>query len=246
MSITEQSTLIRTAGGKPEAVVLRPDGEDGWPGVLHLSDIGGLREAHLQLSRRIAALGYVVLTPNVFYRTARPPVFDFPRKPGEERTMKRMAELSSPLTPEALDGDVAAYVDFLAALPSVRPGPLAVIGHCFTGAMALRAAAQRPDVIALAVSLHGGRLVTDSDTSPHRLLPHIKSRLYFGHATNDGSMPAPAIETLIRALAEWGGRYESEVYPAAHGWTMPDSAAYDSAQADRAFDKLKSLLAAAL
>jgi carboxymethylenebutenolidase len=246
--LTENAVEIRTADGTSDAVIIRPSGDGAWPGVLHLSDIRGLREAHLQLSRRIAALGYVVLTPNVFYRTARPPVFDFPFKPGDERTMKRFAELSGPLTPESQDRDAASYVDSLRAQSSVGTGTLAVVGHCFTGGMALRAAASRPDRVALAVSLHGSRLATDAEGSPHRLLPRIssKARLYFAHATNDGSMPAPAIETLTRALADWGGPYESEVYPAAHGWTMPDAAAYDAAQADRAFEKVKSLLSTTL
>jgi carboxymethylenebutenolidase len=48
-----------------------------------------------------------VLVPTVFYRTAKPPLFDFPVKPGEERTTKRFAESSTPLTPEAMAGDAS-------------------------------------------------------------------------------------------------------------------------------------------
>ena len=84
-------------------------------------------------------------------------------------------------------------------------------------------------------------------TSPHLLLPKVKARLYFGHATEDRSMPPEAIEKLDRALAAWGGQYESEVYDSArHGWTVPDSAVYNREQAERAFGKLKELLAGAL
>jgi carboxymethylenebutenolidase len=80
-------------------------------------------------------------------------------------------------------------------------------------------------------------------TSPHLLLPRVKARLYFGHATNDRSMPAEAIERLERALAAWGGTYESETYPAGHGWTVPDSLQFNAEQAARAFAKLTELFA---
>ena len=45
------------------------------------------------------------------------------------------------------------------------------------------------------------------------------------------------------ALAAWGGRYESETYDARHGWTVPDSAVYNEAEAERAYAKLRALFA---
>ena len=60
-------------------------------------------------------------------------------------------------------------------------------------------------------------------------------------------MPADAMATLDRALAAWGGAYESEIYEGAfHSWTVPDSPVYNETQANRAFDKLRALLAATL
>jgi carboxymethylenebutenolidase len=58
-------------------------------------------------------------------------------------------------------------------------------------------------------------------------------------------MPADAIEGLNRALASWGGQYESEVYEGCgHGWTVPDHPAYNKPQAERAFTRLAALLSA--
>ena len=150
--------------------------------------------------------GMSVLVPNLFYRTSKLPVFDFPLKFGDERTTKRLGELSAPLTPDAMGRDASAYVDFLAARETVDPGPMGVVGFCFSGAMAMRAAAARPDRIAAAASLHGGRLYTDQPTSPHRQLPRIKARLYFGHAVDDKSMPAESISQFEEALRASGGR----------------------------------------
>lgn len=223
--------------------------EDGrrLPGVIFLTDIGGIRPSQRDMARRLASEGYTVLMPNVFYRTGRPPMFDFPVKMGDERTTKRITELSGPLTAEAFQRDASAYVDFLAAHESVNGGAMGVVGYCFSGALAMRTAAARPDPIAAVASFHGGRLFTDAATSPHLVLPRIKARLYFGHATQDQSMPPEAIAKLNDALQAWGGLYESEVYEGAyHSWTVPDSPVYNQPQAERAFAKLTELFAKTL
>ena len=242
----EEAIEIRTSDGTADGFLYRAEGKR-LPGVIHLTDIGGIRPSHREMARRLASSGYAVLLPNVFYRTGKPPMFDFLPKMGDERTMKRFGELAGPMNPQAMERDAASYVDFLAASDSVSAGKMGVVGYCFTGAMAMRAAAMRPEKIAAAASFHGGGLFTDAPTSPHLVLPRIKSQLYFGHAINDNSMPKEAIEKLDRALASWAGKYESEVYDGAyHGWTTPDAPVYNQPQADRAFAKLTELLAATL
>jgi carboxymethylenebutenolidase len=241
--IIEEAIEIRTADGTADGYLYRAEGEGRAPGVIHLTDLGGIRPSHQEMARRLAGEGYTVLLPNIFSRSGRLPLFDFPIRYGEERTMQRLGELREPLTPEAMERDAGSYVDFLAAHAAVAPGPIGVVGYCFSGSVALCAAAARSERIAAAAAFHGGGLFTDAPTSPHRLLPRIQARLYFGHAVEDRSMPPDAIENLDRALEAWGGRYESEVYEGAHhGWTVPDSPVYNPPQAGRAFGKLTELL----
>jgi len=244
----QEEIEIPMSAGTAGAAVYRPEGERQWPGVLHLTDIGGIRPAYHDMARRLAGAGYVVLMPNVFYRTARPPVRE--RKPGdsEEVFRKRFAELTAPLTPEAIASDAAIYLDVLARHAAVLPGSrCGVVGYCYTGGYAVRVAAACPERIAAAASFHGGSLVTDAPTSPHLLLPGIRAELYFAHAVHDRSMPEEAIRELDAALATWGGKYASEVYEGAyHSWTASDSPLYNAVQADRAFSKLTELFAAAL
>jgi carboxymethylenebutenolidase len=223
---SEQVEVHRTAG-TVGALLVRPDTPGPLPGVIQLTDGLGFRQAHADLSARIAERGYVVLTPNIFYRTTEPPAFDAEADFASERTMARFRELTSPLTPEAMAGDGEAYVEFLSALASVSRGAMGVVGFCFAGQFALRVAAARPDRIAAAASFHGGGLVTDTDRSPHLALPLIRARLYFGHALNDRSMPAAAVEKLDEALRAWGGWFESEIYDGAlHGWMIPGGKMY--------------------
>ena len=240
----EEEIAIRTSDGTADGFLYRAEGERRLPGVIHLTDIGGIRSSHREMARRLAEKGYAVLMPNVFYRTGKPPVLDVKLGMGDERTMKRFRELTAPLTPEAVERDARAYVNFLAGHSAASRGPIGVVGYCFTGAFAMRTAAAEPDKVAAVASFHGGGLYTDAPTSPHLVLPRIKARLYFGHATNDRSMPQEAIEKFDRALDAWGGKYQSEVYEGAfHGWTVPDAPIYNQAQAERAFEKLTELFA---
>jgi carboxymethylenebutenolidase len=237
---------LRTPDGTADALLIRPDGPPNLPGVILLVDGIGYRQAFIDLSARFANEGFAVLTPNVFYRTRKPPAFDFPPDFGSERAMTRFKELTAPLTPDAMARDGSAYVDFLSSQPFVGPGPMGVVGFCFTGQFALRIAAARPDRIAAAASFHGGGLFTETPHSPHLALPDVKARLYFGHADNDRSMAAEAIGKLDTALAAWRGVYESETYAGAtHGWMIADRPVYNHEQSERGFAKLFALFRAA-
>jgi carboxymethylenebutenolidase len=238
----EELVQVPTADGLSDAVIVRPESSEPLPAVINLTDGLGFRPAFVEQSKRIAEHGYVVLTPNIFYRTSKPPVFDFEPDFGNERTRERFQELSKPLTPDAMARDGASYVNFLASHNFVSSGPMAVIGFCFAGKFALEVAATRPDRVGAAASFHGGGLFTDTAQSPHLVLPRVKARLYFGHATKDSSMNSEQIEKLEWALSSWGGSYESEVYPARHGWMIPGREVHDPPSAERGFDKLIELL----
>lgn len=250
MNTTETAVTIQTGDGVADGFLYTPQAEGAkttWPGAMHLVDIGGIRDSHRGMAKRLASQGYVVLLPNIFYRVGKAPFFPWPIKMDDAATMSKMNELRTSLPPDAVIRDGKAYTSFLSQQPGVASGPMGVVGHCFSGAVSVRWAASQPDKIAAAASFHGGRLCTDEPASPHTLLPQIKSRLYFGHAVEDRSMPKESIESFERALAAWGGKFESETYAGAHhGWTVPDSPAYNQPQAERAFEKLTQLFATAL
>ncbi|HEX4497712.1 MAG TPA: dienelactone hydrolase family protein [Thermoanaerobaculia bacterium] len=243
----EEPIEIQTPDGTADGFLYRPDDGGHLPGVIHLTDIGGIRSSQKAMASRLAAAGYTVLLPNIFYRAGRPPVINYAAGFDSDEAKQRMTELRTPLTPEAQERDAGAYVDWLAGHAAVAAGGIGAVGYCFSGGLALRAAAARPERVKAAASFHGGGLATDAPASAHLLLPRIQARLYFGHATEDRGMPPEAIDRLDQALAAWGGRYESEVYAGArHGWTVPDSPVFNGPQAERAFAKLTGLLAQAL
>src|SRR5277367_954852 len=180
--MAERQIEISMRGGSCDGFLYCPEGGGRWPGVVLLTDIGGIRSANQEAAGRLAQQGYAVLLPNVFCRTGRAPLQPLRTLPTDEARKQRMAELTQPLTPEAMEDDASSYVTFLKSQDCVREGKMGVAGYCFTGKMALYSAAAQPDTFAAAASFHGGGLVTDAPTSPHLTLPRIKARLYFGHA----------------------------------------------------------------
>ena len=239
----ERKVEIPMRGGSSDGFLYCPEGDGRWPGILYLTDICGIRPANREAAARLAKEGYAVLMPNVFYRTGRTPLQPPIRSLSGEAAKQRFAELAQPLTPESMEEDDSTYIAFLKSQDCVRNGMMGVVGYCFTGKMAMHAAARCPDAIAAVASFHGGGLFTDAPTSPHLTLPRIKARLYFAHATDDHSMPEEAIAKLEQALESWGGKYESETYKGAHhSWTSSDSPVYNPTQAERAFQKLLKLL----
>lgn len=247
MTVREREITIDMGEGSASAF-LYADAQPGArkPGVLFLTDIGGVRKALREAAHRLAERGHTVLLPNLFHRVGEPPFFTPPLDMRSPEVRAIFGKLFGSVPPAKMEADGGRYVDFLAAQAETAPGAISVVGHCFSGAMALYTAAARPERVGAAASFHGGRLVTDGPDSPHRLLPRIKARLYFGHAVQDTSMTQEAIDKLGAALAAWGGRHENELYDGAlHGWTTRDSRVYHEAQAERAFSKLVELIAAA-
>src|SRR5437764_12920691 len=63
---------IATRDGLAPSYVFRPEGQGNgpWPGVLVFMDGIGIRPAMLELGERLAAYGYFVLLPDLYYRSA--------------------------------------------------------------------------------------------------------------------------------------------------------------------------------
>jgi carboxymethylenebutenolidase len=236
---------IQTPDGVAVAYLFVPQGSGPWPGILYYPDGLGVRPAYDVMAGRLAAEGYVVLLPNIYYRTTSGPAFGRPVDIFQPEMHPRFTELTAPLTPSAMERDALAYLDFLSSRPEVD-GPMGVVGYCVTGKMALRTAAIAPNRIAAAAAFCGDKLYTDDPGSPHLVLPRVTARLYFGHATNDIYMPAEQIVKFESALASWGGMYVSETYPAQHGWAVPGREIYNEREAERHFSNLQTLFSESL
>jgi carboxymethylenebutenolidase len=234
---------ITTHDGVADAYLARPDDDDRHPAVLLVMDAFGLRPQIERMADRIAARGFVVLAPNVFYRAGRAPLVAVEELADPERyrrVFERVVPLIRELTPERIVGDSGAYLD---QLEQVGRGPIAITGYCMGGRVGWRIAAAHRERVAALGGFHVGGLVTDGDDSPHRSAGNLAAEVYLGHADNDRNMTPAQIAALEQALDTAGVRYRSELYSgAAHGYTMADTPAYDEPAAERHYAELFALL----
>ncbi|MDV3357073.1 dienelactone hydrolase family protein [Dietzia sp. IN118] len=239
---------IETADGTAEAFVSRPDtaGHD-LPGVLLFPDIFGLRPQIRTMMDRIASWGYVVLAPNVFYRSGTvddlAPTVDLREPGGRDSYIATVFPLMEGLTSDLSRPDTAAYLDALLALPGVT-ADAGVIGYCMGARLALRAGGDHPDRVAAVGGFHGGGLATDESDSPHLSLATTRAAVLLRHADDDPSMPQEGMDTISALARKSGVPLDQSVYPGApHGYSMADTSMYDDAAAERHFEDLREHLA---
>ena len=235
---------VPTPDGVADAYLARPDGDGRHPGVLLIMDAIGLRPQIKKMADRVAAEGYVVLAPNIFYRGGRAPVFstegmlDDPAKVSELFAM--IMPFVEEVTPERLRSDGGAYLDLL---EEVGAGPVGITGYCMGGSLGWRIAAAYPDRVRALGAFHAGHLATEAPDSPHRSAGDLKAELFFGWADQDPAMPAEQIAEVTSALDQAGVGYRSEIFAGAeHGYTMADRAIYDEAADERHYRELFALL----
>jgi carboxymethylenebutenolidase len=238
-----QAVDVKTQDGVADAYLSRPDDDERHPAVLFIMDAFGLRPQIEHMADRIAARGYVVLAPNVFYRAGRAPVLPMPdlADPAQRGSfMEAIMPLMQGLTPELIARDAAAYLDLL---EEVGRGPVAITGYCMGGRVGWHIAVAYPDRVAALGAFHTGGLVTEGEDSPHRSAGKLAAEVYLGHADYDQNMTPEHIATLERALDDAGVGYRSELYEgAAHGYAMADTPVHDEAAAERHFAELFALL----
>ena len=244
----DETVEIKTPDGVANAYLAQPD--DGpHPGVLLISDAFGLRPAIEDMVDRVAADGYVVLAPNVFYRAGPAPVEAILGPSDRERppdAFRAVLPLIQQLTPALIAADGGAYLEYLGRVAA--PGRVGIVGYCMGGRLAWRIAAAHPERVAALAAFHTAGLVTEDSDSPHRSAADLGPiEAYFGFADEDPGATPEQIATLEQALDATGVRYVAEVYEGAHhGYAVADSAAYDKAASERQFRELGALVKRAL
>jgi carboxymethylenebutenolidase len=244
--MTSSQVDIATDDGVCDAYLSQPDSPGPHPAVLFWPDAIGVRPRLYDMADKIASWGYVVLLPNIFYRSGRVPLIEgLEELLGQEDRAKLFAALGPVISQfKPADGvrDAEFYLRFLADQPSVAEGPVGLTGYCMGAGMALRTAGAYPDRVAAAGGFHGGNLATDAADSPHLSAKTCRAELYFGHADNDQSMPPDQQARLATALDEAGVTFKAEVYEGAlHGYSMADTRVYNEAGEQRHWTALNEL-----
>jgi carboxymethylenebutenolidase len=235
----EKHLDIPTREGAMNTFVVHPEEGGPHPVVLFYMDAPGKREELHDMARRLASVGYYVVLPNLYYRLAR----EFELKERTPEGMKPMFALMDSLSNAGAVRDTEAMLEFVDSQPEADGSRVGAVGYCMSGPFVFAAAAALPSRIACIASIHGARMVTDQDDSPHRMAPRIRCETYVACAETDVWAPPEAVATLQAALDAAGTPYRLEWYPGAHhGFVFPRRAGiYDQASAERHWERLFDL-----
>jgi len=241
------TTTITTEDGTCPAHVFQPPGTGPWPAVLLYMDAIGIRPALFEIGERLAAHGYYVLLPDLYYRSGPYEPIDARRVFTDPEQRKVLGEkFASKFNQAAGMRDTRAILAFLASQPAVAPGKIGATGYCMGGGLALVAAGHFPDRFAAIAAYHPGYVATDAPDSPHLQAPNIQAQVYVGGAREDPTFPDAMKARLETALREAGVTHTVETYPALHGWVPSDTPVHDPAAAERHWQTLFALLDGAL
>jgi carboxymethylenebutenolidase len=237
---------ITTPDGTCPVTLATPDGDGPWPGVVMYPDAGGARPAFREMAEKLAAYGYAVLVPDVYYRDGDWAPFSMATVFADQNERQRLFTMISKVTPDLMASDASALFDYLEVRPEVSGTAFGTTGYCMGGRTSLVVAGRVPERVAAAMSFHGGGLASDDPTSPHLLADQIRAAVYVGGAENDASFTPEAAETLDKALTAADVEHTIEWYAAAHGFAVPDNGPYDPDAAQRHWNAMESFFGAKL
>jgi carboxymethylenebutenolidase len=213
--------------------------------VIVLMDAPGIREALRDISRRIAADGYLAALPNLYYRTHRECTIGPTRDhPDAIKNRELIGKMVATIGNAKVASDMGALMEHADREGIAAGRKVGVVGYCMSGAFAVAAAAMHPDRVACAASYFGTRLITEAPDSPHRVAARAKGELYFAFAEQDPYVPPDTAGQLRAYLAAQGKPCRIETYPGTtHGFVFPDRGSYQEAGAGRHWTALRDLLA---
>lgn len=198
MTTTSWST-VATPDGPMRVWLAAPDGGPARGTVLVLHEAFGVNEHIRDVTRRMAAEGYLALAPDLFHRTGVEVL-------GYDQYAEAMT-LIAEIGIEQIAADVGAVV---------YPGGksrTAVVGFCFGGRAAFTAAIAIGGLSA-AVVFYGPGIAA----GPHAVLDRVGSitaPVLLHTGAEDPSIPAEQVAATEDALLNAGIRFESHVYPGA-------------------------------
>ena len=209
---------IKTPDGTMNSFVVYPDEGGPFPLILFLMDAPGKREELHDMAIRLSTCGYYVLLPNLYYRRTKDFILD--RTPQENR--EKMYEHMFSLTNSMVLNDIKKMIEVSKNDNYVNDGPVGAIGYCMSGPFVFYAASRLNNVIKSTASIHGVRLFTEDNESPHLHSENINGEIYFAVAEHDEHVPLEMIEKLDESLSSKNINYRIEIFRnTEHGFVFP-------------------------
>lgn len=211
-----------------EGYQVLPPGGSG-PGLLLCQEIFGVNSHIQQVAQQYALAGYVVLAPDLFWRTAPRVSLGYE---GEDR--QQAFGLMQGYSTEWALADLQAAMGALRGLAQTAGRRVGTIGYCMGGRMAFLAAAEAG--ADAAVAYYGGGIQQQLERSSR-----ITCQVQFHYAGHDDHIPPQAVAAVSEAM---GTRGEVHVYDTAmHGFNCWARASFEARSASLAHARSLDFLA---
>ena len=208
--------------GPVRAYLARPEGETKRPAVIVIHENRGLVPHIKDVTRRVAAEGFLALAPD-----ALSPLGGTPEDEDQARS------LIGELDPEATVQDMVAAVQYLKTHP-LSTGQVGCTGFCWGGGMTNQVAVNSPD-LAAAVPYYGRQ--PDAQD-----VPKIKASMLVHYAGLDERINA-GIPAFEKALVDASVEHEIHVYEGAqHAFNNDTGARYHPEAARLAWQRTIAFL----
>ena len=235
-----QDTLVDVSGpaGPIRCVVSRPQTSGRHPLVLCFPDIFGNSEAHLRVTRRLAAYGYVVASVEPWGRQhPTGTVFDFDAD--RQSALDAMDKAKTAF----VDEDRRAVLAAFAGEPYVDVGAVFALGFCYGGHLAFRAAlepAVKAAVCCYPTGVHADKCGGDVADTLARV-GGIQGELLLVWGRNDPHIPAAGRARIHAALDSAGTRFQARLYDAEHAFMRDVGPRHEPEATDRVFEAMIDL-----
>lgn len=209
---TEWKTLQVADGTQMRLYTARPVATKA-PAVIVIQEAFGVNQHIRSVCDRIADLGYVVVSPEMFHRTA--PGFD-----GSYDDIEKVRPQMAAMTDDGQTADLQAVYKFLQDDTQTDIARVAAVGYCMGGRTAFIANSVLP--LKAAVSYYGGRIPS--------LLPKFIGQhgpLLFFWGGQDKHIPLEQRQEVLKALEAAGKTFTNVEFSAAdHGFFCEDRKVY--------------------
>lgn len=227
MQIEQTEVMIFTPDGRMPANLFRPAEGDRKPAVLLLMEAFGLTSHIQEVAALIANEGYVVLTPDLYYRELPNNKFGYDEV---EQAMAMMYRLDI----KSIEEDIGAALAYVKSRPDVYPDRVGVTGFCLGGGLTFLTACKLSDEIAAAAPFYGMVLDQWIDAVTNITVPVY---LFFGGT--DPFIPKERVRQIESRFKELGKEYTLKVYPdAEHGFFCHERSSYNRLAAEDSWREL--------
>jgi len=226
VAVVQETTDVRaewveytSEGAKISAYLATPqEGSGPWPTVMMVHENPGLIPHRQDVTRRLAKLGYVVLTPNLYSRIGG----NAPESP-DDLEVKRQIVLAT--ADEQVHADILNGAEYLKKNhPEADAKRLGLFGNCMGGQKGFYIATHS-NIFTCFLNFYGpviARGELQPDRKDHNYLPYAKDLscpMQYHVGDQDTACPMPDVKMLQEELAKYHKDVQFFIYPgAAHAF----------------------------